>query len=245
METEMETKMETEMETEMEKERKKRERERKRKKQERRQKRKKIEKKQREERENREKKEKLKVQSKKEIEDMLEKQKIAVDNAREDEFVVENDFVQVYTDGSYVYKDRAGLGVWWNHGHKMNVSKRIFASEALARGGPSYAELEAVFCALEQILSSTSTIKKVQINSDSEDVLNLMDNWKTHAWKKTDGEEIYDDCFALKDVQKLSHLIAAVNYCGIEIKWNQVKGHVGIVGNVGADMLAKEGCFSS
>lgn len=228
------------METEKEKERKKKAR--KREKREERQKRKKIERKKRDEREKRE---KLKAERKKEIEDMLEKQKIAADNAREDEFVVENDFVQVYTDGSYVCKDRAGLGVWWNHGHKMNMSKRIFASEALARGGPSYAELEAVFCALEQILSSTSTIKKVQINSDSQRVLDLMDNWTTHAWKKTDdGEEIHDDYFALKDVQKLSHLIAAVNYCGTEIKWNQVKGHVGIVGNVGADMLAKEGMLS-
>ena len=49
---------------------------------------------------------------------------LGVENLRKDEFV------QVYTDGSYRRRNgndgsRAGFGVWWGHGHKWNVSQRL------------------------------------------------------------------------------------------------------------------------
>ena len=39
-------------------------------------------------------------------------------------FRIENDFVQVYTDG-YFEDGRAGMGVWWGYQHFLNVSERV------------------------------------------------------------------------------------------------------------------------
>ena len=40
-------------------------------------------------------------------------------------FRIENDFVQVYTNGYFVEDGRAGMGVWWGYQHFLNVSERV------------------------------------------------------------------------------------------------------------------------
>ena len=52
------------------------------------------------------------------------KKRLGVEN------LIKDEFVQVYTDGSYRRRNgndgsRAGFGVWWGHGHKWNVSQRL------------------------------------------------------------------------------------------------------------------------
>ena len=152
----------------------------------------------------------------------------------------DGDWVMVYTDGACPNNGkggaRAGLGVWWNHGHKHNVSARVRGDKQTNNVG----EIQAIVKAIEKAIEM-ETIKKLQINTDSEFTINSatkwMQGWKKKGWKKADGKEVANkDDFIILD-KRLDSAKAE----GIDIRWQHVRGHAGIEGNEEADKLAVAG----
>ena len=105
----------------------------------------------------------------------------------------DGDCVMVFTDGACPNNGktgaRAGIGVWWNHRHKINVSERIKGEKQTN----NVAEIQALVRAI-MLATEMKTIKKLQINTDSEFTINSvtkwMLGWKKKDWKKADGKEV-------------------------------------------------------
>ena len=149
----------------------------------------------------------------------------------------------VFTDGACPNNGkggaRAGLGVWWNHGHKLNVSARVRGEKQTNNVG----EIQAIVKAIEKAIEM-KTIKKLQINTDSEFTINSvnkwMPGWKKKGWRKADGKEVANkDDFIILD--KVIQSAKVDN--NIDIKWQHVRGHAGIEGNEEADKLAVVGAL--
>ena len=153
------------------------------------------------------------------------------------------DWVMVFTDGACPNNGkggaRAGIGVWWNHGHKHNVSERVKGEKQTNNVG----EIQAIVRAIE-VAFQMKTVRKLQINTDSEFTINSvtkwMSGWKKKGWKKADGKEVAnkEDFMILDEVLQKAKDIEKV-----EIKWKHVKGHAGIEGNEEADKLAVAGAM--
>ena len=151
----------------------------------------------------------------------------------------DGDWVMVYTDGACPNNGkggaRAGLGVWWNHGHKLNVSSRVKGDKQTNNVG----EIQAIVRAIE--VAATNDVKKLQINTDSEFTINSvtkwMPGWKKKGWRKADGKEVANK----EDFIILDRVIQSKG--GMEIKWQHVRGHAGIEGNEEADKLAVAGAM--
>lgn len=150
-------------------------------------------------------------------------------------FPVDNDgFVHVYTDGSCEANGSviacAGLGVYFMDGHALNTAQAV-------KGRPTNnsGEIQAAILALQ--LVKKHDIQKLQINTDSmyliQAVTSWMPTWKKKKWQKTQGGELKN----LVDFQELDKHLTP----NIEVRWNHVAGHAGIIGNEKADKLAREG----
>ena len=155
----------------------------------------------------------------------------------------EGDWVMVFTDGACPNNGkggaRAGIGVWWNHGHKHNVSERVKGEKQTNNVGEIQAIVRAIRLAFEM-----KSIRKLQINTDSEFTINSvtkwMSGWKKKGWRKADGKEVAnkEDFMILDNVLQKAKDIEKV-----EIKWQHVRGHAGVEGNEEADKLAVAGAM--
>lgn len=158
-------------------------------------------------------------------------------NLQKHKFNIEDGFVQVYTDGACPNNGqqgaRAGLGVWWGHGHALNLSQRVSGNKQTNNAG----EIQAVIMAITQA-TSVDDVKKLQINTDSQFVINSvtqwMKGWKQKGWVTASGQEVKNK----DDFQVLDKLIGNASDRGVEIRWKYVKGHSNVEGNVEADRLA-------
>lgn len=152
------------------------------------------------------------------------------------DFIVDKDgYVNVFTDGacsSNGHKNaRAGIGVWFQNDHPLNVSQPV-------EGRPTnnMAEIQAVTVAARQ--AKKAGIKKLKINTDSKFLISCitqwMPSWKKKGWKTLDNKPVINKTELLEMERELESLTIA---------WNHVNGHVGIYGNEMADQLAKKGCL--
>ncbi|XP_046851225.1 ribonuclease H1-like isoform X2 [Xenia sp. Carnegie-2017] len=140
----------------------------------------------------------------------------------------------VYSDGCCFGNGRqtarAGIGVYWGENDHRNASERL-------QGKPETnqrAELNAAIKALETAVKHN--IPKVEIRTDSKYTLNAvtkwMKGWKLNGFKTANGQ----------DVKNKQDIVKLYNLCQIiDVKWTHVRGHVGVLGNEKADMLAKQG----
>ena len=155
----------------------------------------------------------------------------------------EGDWVMVFTDGACPNNGkggaRAGIGVWWNYGHKHNVSERVKGEKQTNNVGEIQAIVRAIRLAFEM-----KNVRKLQINTDSEFTINSvtkwMSGWKKKGWRKADGKEVAnkEDFMILDEVLQKAKDIEKV-----EIKWQHVRGHAGVEGNEEADKLAVAGAM--
>ena len=165
------------------------------------------------------------------------------DQMRGQRFRLEDGYVQVFTDGACPDNGkvgaRAGIGVWWNHGHKLNISKRVVGNKQTN----NVAEIQAICFALTQ--TNASKIKKIQLNTDSMFVINSvtqwMEGWKRKGWKTSTGQDVKNK----DDFMQLDKILQDCKRNGVDIKWNHVKGHANIEGNEEADRLAVLGAQSN
>ncbi|EFN89389.1 Ribonuclease H1 [Harpegnathos saltator] len=152
------------------------------------------------------------------------------------DFITDKDgYVNVFTDGacsSNGYKNaRAGIGVWFQDHHPLNVSQPV-------EGRPTnnMAEIQAVTVAARQ--AKKAGIKKLRINTDSKFLIlcitEWMSKWKSRGWLTVGNKPVINKVELLEMEKELEPLIVA---------WNHVNGHAGIHGNEMADKLAREGCM--
>ncbi|XP_029662746.1 ribonuclease H1-like isoform X1 [Formica exsecta] len=152
------------------------------------------------------------------------------------DFIMDEDgYVNVFTDGacsSNGYKNaRAGIGVWFQDNHPLNVSRPV-------EGRPTnnMAEIQAVTVAARQ--AKKAGIKKLKINTDSKFLISCimqwMPGWKKRGWRTVDNKPVINKTELLEMEKELKSLTIA---------WNHVNGHVGIHGNEMADKLARKGCL--
>ncbi|XP_012216204.2 ribonuclease H1-like isoform X1 [Linepithema humile] len=156
-------------------------------------------------------------------------------NGKVDFIVDEDGYVNVFTDGacsSNGYKNaRAGIGVWFQDNHPLNVSQPV-------EGRPTnnMAEIQAVMVAAKQ--AKKAGIKKLKINTDSKFLISCitqwMPRWKKRGWTTVNNKPVINKIELLEMEKELESLTIA---------WNHVNGHVGIYGNEMADKLAREGCL--
>ena len=150
---------------------------------------------------------------------------------RQDEFAYdESGYVVVYVDGSCIGNGtpaaKAGIGVYWRDGHRLNIS------QSASKPTNNVAEIEAVAKAAEQ--AKANQIQKLHIVSDSKYVFdclfNWMPKWKQNGWMTSKNKPV-------KNRLELQHLESILS--GLDIKWSHVESHSGNPGNEKADELAK------
>ncbi|KAM3602943.1 uncharacterized protein V6R79_013642 [Siganus canaliculatus] len=150
-----------------------------------------------------------------------------------DGFTYMGDAVVVYTDGCCSANGkrgaRAGIGVYWGHGHPLNVAERLPGRQTNQR-----AELQAACKALEQ--AKERNIQKLVLYTDSKFTINgvtkWVKNWKLNNWRLKSGGPVTNK----EDFVKLDRLNA-----GLEVVWIHIPGHAGYRGNEEADRLSREG----
>lgn len=146
------------------------------------------------------------------------------------------DYVMVYTDGACskngagLETAKAGIGVWFNDGHPLNVSAPV-----KGRATNNVAEFQAAIAAAE--MAAGSGISKLCIVTDSQFVINCMTSWikswKKNDWKTGKGEPVINK----QEVLELEKACKALD----DVKWLHVRGHQGVHGNEQADLLARNG----
>ncbi|XP_058814866.1 ribonuclease H1 [Topomyia yanbarensis] len=147
----------------------------------------------------------------------------------------EDGFVHVYTDGSCEGNGTAaacaGLGVYFGEGHALNVAKPVSG-----RATNNCGEIQAASLAIR--LAKENGIKRLIINTDSkfliDSITKWVPGWKRNAWKLSTGKPVKNQV----DFVELDRELAGDK---IEIRWNHVDAHCGILGNERADALAREG----
>ena len=129
-----------------------------------------------------------------------------------DQFVVDSDgFLNVWTDGACGFNGkhgaRAGVGVWFNSAHPLNVSAPV--------EGPATnnnAEIQAAWVALE--LASAAGHRRVLVHTDSQFVINCatkwMAKWQKNGWTLSSGGPV-------KNRTQLEALARAMD--SMEVKW--------------------------
>ncbi|XP_055918050.1 uncharacterized protein LOC129950222 [Eupeodes corollae] len=151
------------------------------------------------------------------------------------EFPIDSEgFVIVYTDGSCINNGKAnavaGFGVYFSEGHALNAAKPV-----VGRVTNNAGEIQAAIYAIR--IAKDFGIKKLCLSTDSQFLINAvtawMKNWKRKGWTLKGGEPVKNK----EDFVILDGLLDK----SIEIKWNYVKGHKGIIGNEKADQLARQG----
>jgi len=150
-------------------------------------------------------------------------------------FKIVDDFTQVYTDGSCLNNGkedaRAGVGIWWGQDHAMNLSQRVVGKRQTSNG----AEIQAASLAIRQAMGAE--ISRLEVNTDSQYSINCaqsMQKWKKNGWRTTTGQDVKNK----GDLVQLDKLLSSGT---ITVKWNHVKGHTDIKGNIEAHRLAVKG----
>jgi len=152
-------------------------------------------------------------------------------------FDVQDGYTQVYTDGACPSNGRgsraqAGVGVWWGDGHKLNLAQRVAGD----RQTNNAAEIQAATLSISQAIGARIT--KLQVNTDSQFLIDCVTKW-VKGWKKNGWMTAAKQ--PVKNKEELVELDKLLQEGNITVKWNHVKGHSGIKGNVEADKLAVKG----
>lgn len=151
------------------------------------------------------------------------------------EFSIDSEgFVIVYTDGSCINNGQsnsiAGFGVYFGEDHPLNAAKPV-----IGRVTNNAGEIQAAIHAIQ--IAKDLGITKLCLSTDSQFLINAATAWiaiwKQKVWKLRNGGEVKNK----EDFQILDKLLDK----SIEVKWNYVKGHKGIIGNERADRLARQG----
>ncbi|KAF8347075.1 ribonuclease H-like domain-containing protein [Amanita rubescens] len=149
----------------------------------------------------------------------------------------EEEWDVVYCDGSCKGNGQdgsvAGIGVWWGHNDRKNLSERCPGDQTNNR-----AELIAIARVLE-----TAEIKGIPlvIKTDSQYCIKCFKNW-LKGWERNNFKTSKGDPVKNRDL--IRYVQALIDYrgkCGQKIRLRHVRGHVGIAGNEGADALANRG----
>lgn len=102
------------------------------------------------------------------------------DSSDSHEFTVDdNDYVEVYTDGSCINngtkKARAGLGVYFGEDHPLNISAPVSG-----RATNNCGEIQAATKAIQ--IAHSMGVKKLAIKTDSQFVINSVTKWMQGQW---------------------------------------------------------------
>ncbi|KAI1418150.1 RnaseH-domain-containing protein [Hypoxylon sp. FL1857] len=148
----------------------------------------------------------------------------------------EPDVQHVYTDGSSLSNGRAGaiagVGVWFGHGDRRNVSERLQGDIQTNQR----AELTAILRALQKVPVG----EKIRIFSDSKYSISCVTewyvNWQKNGWKTQSGPVKNKDL-----IEAIRAKIDERTKAGTKTYFQWVKGHAADAGNVAADDLAVRG----
>jgi len=143
----------------------------------------------------------------------------------------------VYSDGSCRGNGKvgsvAGIGVWWGRNDPRNLAERCPGAQTNNR-----AELIAIVRVLETTPKSKVPL---MIKTDSQYSINCfrqwMPKWSRNGFRTADGQPVKNQPV----IRYLSALLDVRARVGQKVELKYVKGHVGIEGNEGADMLANRG----
>jgi len=151
-------------------------------------------------------------------------------------FTVVKGFTQVWTDGACTNNGegdaRAGVGVFWGEGHKLNLAQRVAGDKQTN----NTAEIQAATLSISQAMGAGIT--RLQVNTDSQFlvmcVTQWMHKWKQNGWMTATGQKV-------KNWEDLMELDKLLEQGTIDIKWTHVKGYYDNMGNIAADKLAVKG----
>ncbi|VVC25356.1 Ribonuclease H-like domain,Ribonuclease H domain,Ribonuclease H1, eukaryote,Ribonuclease H1, N- [Cinara cedri] len=144
--------------------------------------------------------------------------------------------VIVYTDGACLSNGFAeaagGLGVWFGPNNPLNLSEKLSGLQT-----NNHAEIHCTIRAIERV--KLTGIKRINIHTDSEYVINCVTKWvpiwEKNGWKTTARKPV-------KNIDILKLLQKKINSMD-SVSWVHVSGHTGITGNEEADKLAKAGAI--
>lgn len=129
-----------------------------------------------------------------------------------EDFVVDSSgYLHVWTDGACVSNGRkgarAGLGVWFNRAHRLNVSEPVDGTAT-----NNNAEIQAAWMALE--VAAAAGYSRVSLHTDSKFVINCatqwLHRWRRNGWKLNSGGDV-------KNRKQLEALVRAMQ--GVDVKW--------------------------
>ena len=155
---------------------------------------------------------------------------------RRNSFIFDEDgYVIVYTDGACISNGRdnprAGIGVWFDNNHSMNVSRPL-----RGRATNNRAEIEAVIVAAKQAIRAN--IINLHIHTDSKFVLSCVrewiSKWECNGWMTAKNEPVVNK----RELIRMEKALAPLN-----VKWKHVNSHAGVYGNEMADKLARAACY--
>ncbi|VDN01577.1 unnamed protein product [Thelazia callipaeda] len=140
----------------------------------------------------------------------------------------------VYTDGACSFNGHAGavagIGVYWGENHVDNIS------EPLQNGLPTNnrAELTAVIRAVQMAVQRN--YQRIIVRTDSNLLIQTVNTWihrwKQNGWKTANGSDV-------KNKDLIIHLDNLLK--NLQVRFEHVAGHAGILGNERADQLARDG----
>lgn len=137
----------------------------------------------------------------------------------------------VYTDGSCIDQKKAGWGCFWGPRHPLNSCGPI----PIATN--NRAELTAAIMAVRQAIKLD--FEELCIKTDSTYVIMGITiwcrDWMRNNWRTSKGKVI-------KNIDLWKRLIQLTKKLRVRFDW--VKGHIGIIGNERADELAKIGALT-
>ncbi|KAL0066624.1 hypothetical protein AAF712_006428 [Marasmius tenuissimus] len=147
----------------------------------------------------------------------------------------------VYCDGACKGNGQdgsvAGIGVWWAHDDKRNLSERCPGLQT-----NNCAELVAIVRCLEK--TSIDVKRKLIIKTDSQYAINCLTDWIFNNWTKTGTDYRTRKGQLVKNSDLISYaatLLSCREMLGQKVELVHVRGHRGIEGNEEADKLANLG----
>lgn len=159
-------------------------------------------------------------------------------HGRMPEVELDQEKIQIYTDGACKDGKVGGIGVYFPAKPEWNVSEPLLLDDEPTN---QKAEIWAIARAL-MILDHHEIPKKqkVVIYTDSKYCFNILKywaaKWKTRGWVTMNGQPV-------KNKQIIMEMVGLFEerkpYCTVE----HVNSHCGHTGNEMADRLANEGCF--
>ena len=135
-----------------------------------------------------------------------------------------------YTDGSAELNESAGIGVVF--GPSLEISRRLMLPPELLTN--QVAELEAIACAMTTAIERG--MPALTIRTDSMYAVNgvttWIHGWIAREWKTASGKPV-------KNREQWERIAALTQQ--IDVRFEHVPGHRGVVGNERADVLASRG----